>query len=240
MSTSRQLSDVDELFDVKNNFYIGNYQQCINEAQRLKPSTKEVEIERDVVVAATIYYHEDNVESALRVLYQADHLECYALTVQIYLKMDRVDLAQKEVKVMQEKDDDATLTQLALAWVNLSAGQEKFQEAFYIYQELIEKYSSTIMLLNGKANCLILQGKYEEAEPVLQEALDKDSDNPDILINMMVLSKHLGKPEEVINRYLTQLKESHKDHPFVKDLAEKELEFDRLAAQYAAQLKTES
>ncbi|XP_076978243.1 coatomer subunit epsilon isoform X3 [Tamandua tetradactyla] len=199
--------EVDELFDVKNAFYIGSYQQCINEAQRVKPSSPESDVERDVflyraylaqghlrfgglgctwrpgvlaapqrkygvvldeikpssapelqavrkfaeylaggsqrdavvasldremgrsvavtnttflLMAASIYVHEQNPDAALRALHQGDGLECAAMTVQILLRLDRLDLARKELKKMQDQDEDATLTQLATAWVNLA------------------------------------------------------------------------------------------------------------------------
>lgn len=61
-----------------------------------------------------------NYDAALRVLHQSDNLECAALSVQILLKINRPDLARKELKRMQDTDDDATLTQLALAWFNMT------------------------------------------------------------------------------------------------------------------------
>lgn len=42
-----------------------------------------------------------------------------ALLVQLYLRIDRLDLAQKEVKQMKSVDEDNVLTTLATAWVNL-------------------------------------------------------------------------------------------------------------------------
>lgn len=35
------MSDADELFDLRNAFYTGNYPQCIKEAQRMKVRDKE-------------------------------------------------------------------------------------------------------------------------------------------------------------------------------------------------------
>nr|CAG4652024.1 EOG090X0A8E [Triops cancriformis] len=294
-----QTADTDELFDVKLNYYIGNYQHAINEAQKLKVATPELKLERDVFLfrayiaqkkygvvidevhgasppelqilkslaeylsspskrdtvvnkldqqisgnldlsnnhlllgIATIYFNDGNVESALKVLHQSENLECRALMLQTYLKMDRLDLARKELKSMQEKDDDAILTQLAQAWVNLASGGDKLQDAYYTFQEIVDKNSPTPTLLNGLAACYLGQGKYDEAESALQDALDKDPNHPDTLINLIVLSQHMGKATEVANRYLSQLKDSWSEHPFVKELQVKEREFDRLVRQYA-------
>ena len=45
---------------------------------------------------------------------------------------------------MSAIDDDATITQLATAWVGVQLGGAKVQEAQYIYQELGDKFNWTV------------------------------------------------------------------------------------------------
>lgn len=152
-----------------------------------------------ILVAATIYVNENNLETAFRILHMSESLEAIAFIIDILLKIDRVDLARKKLKDMQEKDDDATLTQLAQAWVNTATGGEKLQDAYYIYQELVDRYGNTPLLLNGQAVTFIGQGLYVEAEAALQEALDKDANYPDTLINLIALNRHTERSPDVNN-----------------------------------------
>ena len=81
----------------------------------------------------------------------------------------------------------------------------------------------------------MLNTQYDEAEAALQEAMEKDPNNVDTLINMIVLSQHTGKAPEVSNRYLTQLKDDHPRHPFVTSYLQKEQDFERMVKQYATE-----
>ena len=63
-------------------------------------------------------------------------------------------------------------------------GGEKLQEAYYILQELAEKFGHTVQLLNALAVYHMLAGKYDEAQRLLNEALGKSANDPDTLFFM--------------------------------------------------------
>lgn len=183
-----------------------------------------------LLVAGTIYTNEENYVEALKYTHAGTSLEIMALNIQIFLKMNRVDYAEKQLKTMQQVDEDATLTQLANAWVNLGLGGSKIQEASYIFQELCEKYQWTVVLMNGSALCQMHMGRYEDAETLLLEALNKDAKDANTLANLVVCSLHRGKPA---TRYLNQLKNSSPKHVLVQRQLAGEEAFDQAISAYA-------
>lgn len=186
-----------------------------------------------MIIAASIHVHEDNFKEAFKIIQNGSNLEQYALLVQLYLRIDRIDLAEKQLKIMKSQDEDSILTMLSTAWINTSSGAEKAQEAQYIFEELIDKYGGSAILLNGLAIAKMQLGFYEDAESNLQEALTKTPSDPDSLANLISVAYHLQRSSDVINRYLSQLKSKAPHHKFVVSVDAYEASFDRAAATLA-------
>jgi coatomer protein complex subunit epsilon len=184
------------------------------------------------VIAATVYCAEADYKSALGAIHQSSQLDCMALVAHIYLAMQRPDLAKKQLGLLQEADDDATLTKLVAAWVALSEGSDKAQDALYEFQELGDRYSRTLLLLNGLAACHLQMGKFDEAERVLQEAMSKSATDPNTLANMAATMHHLRKDAAAVNRAISQLRVAASDHPWLAKHAALEADFDRCATQF--------
>ncbi|CAN8290592.1 unnamed protein product [Cochlearia groenlandica] len=182
------------------------------------------------LIAGTIFMHEEDYNEALKHTHSGGTMDLHALNVQIFIKMNRSDYAEKQLRVMQQIDEDHTLTQLASAWLNLAVGGSKIQEAYLIFQDFSEKYPMTSLILNGKAVCCMHMGNFEEAETLLLEALNKDAKDPETLANLVVCSLHVGKSS---SRYLSQLKLSHPEHVLVKRIASAEDNFERALQSFA-------
>jgi len=287
------MSGEDALFQVKNHFYLGNFQLAVNEASSticgsdqkleldclvyrsyigmknyqlvlgevsedavvdlravkmlatyLSPGLREMALGElgtmmeDVassvnpmvqLMAGYVYAYEQEYEKALRAIHYGVTLEQLALQVQVLLKMNRADLASKELVAMNKMDEDATLTQLTSAYVNMAMGGDKLKEAYFILQELSEKFGGSVLLLNALAVFNMLDGKYDEAEPLLNDALLKNGSDADTLANLATCLPHLAKPPELAARYQTQLKSVAPNHGWVTDMTAMGAAFDRAA-----------
>lgn len=182
-----------------------------------------------LLIAGLIQALEGNLEMALRACHRGLSLEMMALAVQICLRMNRVDLAEKMVNAMSAVDEDAPLTQLATAWVGLQQGGDKLQEAFFIFQELGDKHTWTGRLHNGLAACQMQLGRWEEAEAELLQAFEKNAKDPDTLANLAVVSLHLNKPA---TRYFTLLKGIAPQHSLLVRTAEAQGAIEKAIASF--------
>ncbi len=287
--------DVDELYAVRNNFYVGNFQVAIDEGESTPPLSQQKQIELDVYVARsrlalgqgkqlissinqapmameavkTLAVFETNpsksevciekVESwlgdemtgnnptlrliagimytklgkyteALAVLKGAgaNQPEHSALIIHILILMNRIDVAQRELAEMENSNaDDAVITQLAQGWVYCSLGGSKTEEASYIFQELIDKFDPTVVLLNNLALCKIHMEQYPEAEEMLMTALEESPGNVDSLVNLIVVSRHLNRSQEAVDKLMDQLKEKDPNNLKLKEWLEAEKVFDQ-------------
>uniref|UniRef100_A0A7S2XUN8 Coatomer subunit epsilon n=1 Tax=Fibrocapsa japonica TaxID=94617 RepID=A0A7S2XUN8_9STRA len=290
------MAEPDDLYTLRNHFWLGNYQMAISEGSSLGRLRSELALEKDEfvyrsyvalgqyqvvlsevndnsapslqavrllaqylsdpssrelvletlpqwltdnhsptlqLISAQIYMHENDLKNALKAVGQGVTMEHLALLVSLYLRLGRIDLAQQQLRLMQQADEDATLTQMAQAWVLLHQGSSKLEECGYLVEELCDKFNASTALLNALACAKMHAGQAQEAEQHLVQAASKNQNDPDTLVNMICCYQHLQKPEDFINRYVNQLKSVAPEHPYVKAMTTVEGAFDRVASTYA-------
>lgn len=155
-----------------------------------------------------------------------------ALIIQIHLTQNRTDLAQKEARTARSFAQDALLVNLAESWIGLREGGEKYQQAFYVFEELAQAPSSqSAAALTAQAVSELHLGRYPEAETALQQCLALDKGYADAIANTVVLNTILGKEAEA-SEGLSTLEGVDKAHPMLEDVARRKEMFDAACAKY--------
>ncbi|KAL2020917.1 hypothetical protein VTK56DRAFT_7804 [Thermocarpiscus australiensis] len=187
------------------------------------------------VVGGTVLQAAGKSEEALALLGRHQgNLDAVALIVQIHLQQNRNDLALKEVAAARRWAQDSLLVNLAESWVGLRLGGEKYQQAFYVFEELAQApATSSVRTLVAQAVAELHLGRTEEAQAALEQALKKEPEYAEAIANLLVLNVITGKsPEELTS----SLKKVNPQHPFLVDLAEKSGLFDKAATKYKAKV----
>ncbi|KAL1637708.1 hypothetical protein SLS58_009134 [Diplodia intermedia] len=183
------------------------------------------------LLAGTVLANAGLTEEALALL--AKHqgsLDAVALIIQIHLQQNRADLAAKEAQQARKWAQDSLLVNIAESWVGLREGGEKYQQAFYVFEELAQAPASqAVQSLVGQAISELHLGRYPEAEAALQQALALDPQNADVLANTVVLNTVLGKDTAELKAALEQVDPKH---PFLTEVTAKKDAFEAAQAKY--------
>lgn len=157
-------------------------------------------------------------------------MEHISMALQIYLRLDRVDLAHAQLELLRQADEDAVLTSLGAVHVALAGGRSTAADAAHYLNSLSEQYGPSPLILNLSACAHCMTGDYEEAETKLLDCKREfQTPDADTLINLIVCSQYLNKDSA---EYIQELKESFASHAFLAGLDRVEGAFARESIKY--------
>ncbi|KAI9888300.1 MAG: hypothetical protein M1814_000753 [Vezdaea aestivalis] len=184
------------------------------------------------ILAGTVLHLEGKHDEALALLnVHEGSLEAVALIVQIQLQQNRTDLALKEVQAAKKWAQDSQLINIAESWVGMRIGGDRYQQAFYVFEEMAQAPSTkATKSLVAQAVAELHLGRLPEAEAALQQAIEESPENAETIANTIVLTVILGKdPKELVGT----LQKTAPKHLFLTDLEAKAELFDKAASKYS-------
>ncbi|KIM23077.1 hypothetical protein M408DRAFT_332551 [Serendipita vermifera MAFF 305830] len=185
--------------------------------------------------AAVAFVHEGENEEALETLEagtSTHNLEGIALTVQLYLSMNRLDLAQKEFEKAKSWAEDDMLLQLIEATVGLASGAGNYSNPHSFYNEQAQNPSLTSShLVTARGLTHLLRGELPEAQSDFSEALKLNPNEANALAGKSTAEWLTGDVAKS-DASFKELQEKDPDYPMVNELSEKSDLFDSLLSNY--------
>ncbi|KIL69253.1 hypothetical protein M378DRAFT_157503 [Amanita muscaria Koide BX008] len=186
------------------------------------------------VLAATAFVRAGETEEALETLgTDTEDLEAVALLVQIYLSINRPDLAKKQFERSKKWAEDDLLLQLIESNIGLVTGKDAYSNPLSFYTEQLANPSLTSPhVLTSRGITRILRNEIQEAQSDLDESLKEQPGDAETLAALCIAGT-LGamKPRETEELW-SDFCSKHPDHPSVVDVAIKSNLFDQVVAKY--------
>jgi coatomer protein complex subunit epsilon len=183
------------------------------------------------LTAAHVFLSAGMKKEALQCVHLGTTLAHISCTLQIYLQLDRLDLAQNQLKLLRQSDEDSVLTQLGGVHIALAAGSSLVKDAIHTLNQLSEQYGPSVFLLNLMACAYLQAGQYAQAESKLEQARQEfgATNDADTLVNLIVAYQYQQKPTGPL---VEALKTQFPNHFLAKGLEMVEGAFEREATKY--------
>ncbi|KAL9713583.1 hypothetical protein Ac2012v2_003194 [Leucoagaricus gongylophorus] len=187
------------------------------------------------VLAGTAFAHAGEIEEALDTLgIDTEDLEAVAVTVQIYLAINRPDLAKKQFERSKRWAEDDLLLQLIESTIGLATGRDGYHISNSFYTEQLANPSlSSAHILTSRGVTRILRNEFQEARSDLEESLGQHEDDAETLAAFAVAGDLGALKRSEAEELWSKMSSKHPNHPVVRDLARKADAFDQAAATFA-------
>ncbi|KAJ2936951.1 hypothetical protein H1R20_g148, partial [Candolleomyces eurysporus] len=186
------------------------------------------------VLAGTAFARAGEVEEALETLgTETEDLEAVAVIVQVYLSINRPDLAKKQFERSKRWAEDDLLLQLIESNIGLATGKDGYSNSQSFYTEQLANPSMTSShLLTARGVTRLLRNEIQEAKSDLEEALQQNKDDAETLAAIVVAGGLGALKKTETEEYWSQLVSAHPEHPLVVDVNQKAEGFDELLAKF--------
>ncbi|KAJ3745270.1 coatomer epsilon subunit-domain-containing protein [Lentinula detonsa] len=188
------------------------------------------------VLAGTAFARAGELEEALETLgADTEDLEAVAVIVQIYLSINRPDLAKKAYERSKRWAEDDLLLQLIESIIGLVTGKDEYHNPNTFYTEQLGNPSlSSPHVLTARGVTRILRNEFPEAQSDLEESLEQHKDAETFAAFAVASGLNSTKKGETdANELWTRLTSEYPNHPSVADVAKKSALFDEAMAKYS-------